>query len=94
VEQATEVTMRIIIVVGAAILLTTSGTSPLWAEAPTAIHPTSDQATAVRTVVTEFGKRLRMVAVLAPKEMVAKAMDEEYSAFVSADLLGDLEKQP
>ena len=44
--------------------------------------------------MTEFGKRLRMVAVLAPKEMVAKAMDEEYSAFVSADLLGDLEKQP
>jgi len=79
--------MRIIVVVSAAILLTTSGTSYLFAEAPTGIHRTSDQETAVKTVVTEFGKRLRMVAVLAPKEMVTKAMDEEYSALVSADLL-------
>ena len=94
VEQATEVTMRIIVVVGAAILLTTSGTSRLWAEAPTAIHRTSDQETAVKTVVTEFGKRLRMVAVLAPKEMVTKAMDEEYSAFVSTDLLAIWKNNP
>jgi len=47
-EQATEVTMRIIVVVSAAILLTTSGTSHLWAEAPTAINRTSDQETAVK----------------------------------------------
>ena len=93
-EQATEVTMRIIVVVGAAILLTTSGTSHLWAEAPTAIYRISDQETAVKTVVTEFGKRLRMVAVLAPKEMVTKAMDEEYSAFVSADLLAIWKNNP
>ena len=74
--------MRTIAVVGAAILLTTSGPSHLWAKAPPAIHRTSDQETAVKTVVAEFGKRLRMVAILAPKEMVTKAMDEEYSAFV------------
>jgi hypothetical protein len=86
--------MRIIVVVSAAILLTTSGTSPLWAQAPTAIPRTSDQATAVRTVVTEFGKRLRMVAVLAPKEMVAKAMDEEYPALVSTDLLAIWKNNP
>ena len=73
-EQATEVTMRIIVVISAAILLTTSGTSPLWAEAPTGIHRTSDQETAAKAVVTEFGKRLRMVALLAPKEMVTKAI--------------------
>ena len=94
VKQATEVTMRIIVVVSAAILLTTSGTSHLWAEAPTAIHGASDQKTAVKTVVTEFGKRLRMVAVLAPKEMVTKAMDEEYSALVSADLLAMWRNNP
>ena len=97
VEQATEVTMRIIVVISVAIFLTTSGTH-LWAEVPTAIHRISDQETAVKMVVTEFGKRLRMVAVLAPKEMVAKAMDEEYSALVSADLLAiwknDPEKAP
>ena len=74
--------MRIIVVVGAAVLLTTSNTAHLWAEAPTAIHRTSDQETAVKTVVTEFGKRLRMVAVLAPKEMVTKAMDEEYLSLI------------
>ena len=49
--------MRTIVVVGAAILLTTSGTSHLWAEAPTAIQASSDQETAVKMVVTEFGKR-------------------------------------
>ena len=86
--------MRITVVVSAAILLTTSGTSHLWAEAPTAIHRTSDQATAANTVVTEFGKRLRMVAVLAPKEMVTKALDEEYSALVSADLLAIWKNNP
>jgi hypothetical protein len=86
--------MRIIVVVGAAILLTTSGTSHLWAETPIAIHRASDQETAVKTVVTEFGKRLRMVAVLAPKEMVTKAMDEEYSAFVSVDLLAMWRNNP
>ena len=86
--------MRTIAIVGAAILLTTSGPSHLWAKAPPAIHRTSDQETAVKTVVTEFGKRLRMVAVLAPKEMVTKAMDEEYSAFVSADLLAMWRNNP
>ena len=67
-EQATEVTMRIIVVVSAAILLTNSPAKHLWAETPTAIHRTSDKETAVKTVVTEFGKRLRRVAVLAPKK--------------------------
>src|ERR1041385_1159126 len=90
--------MRTIVVVGAAILLTITGISRLWAEAPTAIHRTSDQESAVKMVVTEFGKRLRMVAVLAPKEMVTKAMDEAYSALVSADVLAvwknDPEKAP
>jgi hypothetical protein len=94
VEQATEVTMRTIIVVGAAVLLTISGISRLWAEAPTAIHRTSDQETAVKTVVTEFGKRLRMVAIMAPKEMVTKAMDEQYSTLVSADLLAHWKNNP
>ena len=37
--------MRIIVVVSAAVFLTTSGTSHLWAEAPTAIHRISDQET-------------------------------------------------
>ena len=90
--------MRTIGVIGAAILLTTSGTSHLWAEAPAEISAHSDQETAVKMVVTEFGKRLRMVAVLAPKEMVTKAMDEQYSTLVSADLLAvwknDPEKAP
>ena len=86
--------MRIIVVVGAAILLTTSGTSHLWAEAPTAIHRTSDQETAVKTVVTEFGKQLRMVAVLAPKEMVTKAMGRGILSLCFSGSIGDLEKQP
>jgi hypothetical protein len=45
-------------------------------------------------VVTEFGKRLRMVAVLAPKEIAAKTMDEAYSSFVAPDLLESWKSNP
>ena len=86
--------MRMIAIVGAAILLASSGPGHSWAQAPTSGHRTTDQKQAVRTVVTEFGKRLRMVAILAPKEIVAKVMDQEFSAFVAADLLATWKDNP
>jgi hypothetical protein len=44
--------------------------------------------------VVEFGKRLGEVSVLAPKEMVAAAMDRAYSAYVAADLLSAWRSDP
>jgi hypothetical protein len=85
--------MRVIAVVSA-ILVTTVVASHSWAQPPTAVPRSADQKQLVRTVVTEFGKRLRMVAALAPREVADKAMDEEYSPFVSADLLTTWKKNP
>ena len=48
----------------------------------------------MRTVVTDFGKRLRMVAVLAPKDIAGKAMDDAYSPFVAPDLLARWKNDP
>jgi hypothetical protein len=86
--------MRLIALVSAAILLITTVTSHAWGQAPTAVSHPADQKQAVTTVVTEFGRRFRMVAVLAPKELVAKAMDEAYSDLVSADLLATWKDNP
>ena len=85
--------MRIIAVVSSALLLMASAISHSWGQAPS-LPSKADQEKAVRTVVTEFGKRLRMVAILAPKEMVVAAMDQEYSAYVAANLLATWKNNP
>ena len=53
---------------------------------------TTEQA--VKVVVTEFGKHLRSVAVLAPKPNAVAAMEVAYSGYVAADLLAKCKKDP
>src|SRR5690554_1986136 len=42
---------------------------------------------AVRDVVTGFGSRLQRVSTLAPDSLIARAVRDEYAAFVTDDLL-------
>ena len=79
--------MRMLAIVLFAFLATTQ------ASAQTAASKTG-QEEAVRTVVAEFGKRLRQVSVLAPKQMAAAAMDQAYATYVAADLLAAWKKDP
>ena len=60
----------------------------------TAAPRASDQSVMVRAVVAEFGRRLRMVAVLAGKDLAARAMEEQYAALVSKDLLAAWQENP
>jgi len=87
-------TMRISSVVTAIILQMICAAMSSWAQAPEGTSGAGAQRQAVRTVVTDFGKRLRMVAVLAPKDIVGKAMDEAYSRFVAPDLLEAWKNDP
>jgi hypothetical protein len=48
----------------------------------------------VRTVVLAFGKKLQSVPLAGSKEIAAKAIQDTYAPFVSADLLADWEKDP
>ena len=87
--------MRKIALLTAMLLLSMSG-GPVnsWAETRTNTPRNANQEQAVRKVVTELGDRLRMVPLLAPKEIAAEAMDREYSALVSAELLAAWKNDP
>lgn len=86
--------MRLIVLVSVAVLFTTTLTMHAWAQAPTTVYRPADQKQVATTVVTEFGRRLRMVAVLAPKELMTKSMEEAYSDLVAADLLATWKSNP
>ncbi|MFC5406542.1 hypothetical protein [Cohnella soli] len=48
----------------------------------------------VKSLIEEFGKKLRMVSLLAPSEIVRKNMQEQYGDFLSPDLLAKWQKDP
>ena len=58
-----------------------------------AASPSRAQAPAgegeVRTVVTEFGKHLRDVSLMAPKAAAAKQIDGAYAPYIAAKLLAE-----
>ena len=62
------------------------------AAASDSVKITNEQA--VKVVVTEFGKHLRSVAVLAPKTNAVAAMEVAYSAYVTAELLAKWKMDP
>ena len=80
--------MRMPVVGGAVVLLAILATPAAWAEVP------ASHEEAARAVVAEFGKRLREVSVLAPKQMAAAAMDRAYSTYVAAELLATWKSDP
>jgi hypothetical protein len=86
--------MRLIALVSVAVLFTITFTMHVRGQAPTAVSHPPNQRQVVTTVVMEFGRRLRMVALLAPKELVTKSMDEAYSDLVAADLLATWKSNP
>lgn len=49
---------------------------------------------AVRDVVTGFGSRLQRVSTLAPDSLIARAVRDEYAAFVTDDLLAQWTAAP
>ncbi len=83
--------MRILMIAASFALMAASFPSPLRAQGQ-ASNPAEAQA--VRTVVLEFGKRLRSVAVLAPKAVATAAMDQAYADFVAQDLLATWKSNP
>lgn len=78
---------------GAVVLIAMLATADSWAQTATGASKLSEEE-AVRTVVTEFGTRLREVSVLAPKEIAARAMDQAYSTYVAAPLLASWKNDP
>jgi hypothetical protein len=56
------------------------------ASAPVPAGPTADEQ-AVRQVVTDFGKKLQNVTLSASPQILKQAITDNYSSFVSADLL-------
>ena len=54
---------------------------------------TADE-TAVRSLVEEFGKRLQLVSLLAPKELLDASMKENYSGLVSPELIAQWREDP
>jgi hypothetical protein len=89
-----EVRMRLILSLSAAFAVVATLALPSWGQTPAAAPRAADQKRAVGAVVAEFGRRLRMVAVMAPKDIAAKAMDQEYSTLVAADLLARWKNNP
>ena len=87
------ITTRTLVVVSA-LCLTVACALPARAQGPTSGSPEANERNAVRTLVTEFGKRVREVAVLAPKAIAAKEMDDAYSAFVAPELLAAWKADP
>jgi hypothetical protein len=60
----------------------------------TATAADSANEQAVRDVVVRFGDKLKMVPLLAPKAVVIKAIQDNYAALVSSDILATWEKDP
>lgn len=50
--------------------------------------------TAVVKVVEDFGKKLQLVSLLAPKDILEKSMKENYSEFVSQELIAKWVSEP
>src|SRR4051812_4438685 len=84
--------MRRFVVAAAVAVLAVTATTPSRAQAPVTAGAANEAQ--VRTVVTEFGKRLREVSVMAPKAAAAKAMDGAYAAYVAPGLLAAWKRDP
>ena len=54
---------------------------------PTEPGDPAEQEAAVRVVVEEFGKKLQMVSLLAPADVLQKSMEENYGGLVEATLI-------
>lgn len=54
---------------------------------PDATSPQADDESDIRTLVTEFGTKLKMVPLLAPEADRKRALNEHYARFVSPELL-------
>jgi len=83
--------MRILMIAAAFTLMSASIASPSWAQGQVAGVA---EVQAVTTVVSEFGRKLRSVAVLAPKPIAAAAMDGAYANLVAHELLAAWKSNP
>ena len=59
---------------------------------PSKISNTQEQE--AKSVVLDFGEKLKMVSILAPKKTVVKDIQDNYSGYVSPDLLNQWESDP
>ena len=50
--------------------------------------------TTVRELVTEFGKKLQMVSLLAPEDILSESLEENYGGLVSPALLEEWMEEP
>lgn len=70
---------------GATAVVDVSGTAAELSPASTKDQKHDEQA--VKALVEGFGKKLQMVSLLAPKETVVKSIQENYSDYVTPELL-------
>jgi hypothetical protein len=91
---AREARMRAMATLGAAILLalTCGGADVATQPPPGAAAPC--QRAAARAVVGAFGRRLRLVATLAPKAIAAEAMGKAHAGLVAPELLAAWKASP
>jgi len=57
-------------------------------------EPSESDWAAVKSLVEDFGTRLRMVPLLAPKDIVSRSMEENYGDLVSPALLQEWQEDP
>lgn len=54
----------------------------------------AEDKSAVTSLVEQFGQKLQMVSLLAPADTVRQVMQEQYSAYVTPDLLAKWQSDP
>ena len=86
--------MRRLTIAVALILFAAASVSPSPGQTQGAGTPKSADDQAVRQVVTDFGKQLRSVSVLAPPTDVASGMRKAYGPFVTPELLAKWQRAP
>lgn len=88
-----EAPVRRLAIVVATALLILECPMPSSAQAPGITQHSTGELDA-RATVAAFGRRIGQVSVLAPKEQVAKGMDDIYAAHVAPELLSRWKNDP
>jgi hypothetical protein len=83
--------MRMMATVAVAVLALACDASHVSAQRP---HADAGNRRTARAVVSAFGKRLRLVATLAPQAIAAAAMDKAYADLVAPELLAAWKAHP
>jgi len=54
----------------------------------------TDDVESVKSLITNFGEKLKMVSILAPEDILMKSIEENYSEYISTNLLEKWKQDP